>query len=56
MEKVANEGSQRVKDMQQMSKRYETARKKKEHLKQGDEQKNLYITTIKLTLIHKKYN
>ena len=27
-----------------------------EHLKQGDEKKtNLYSTTIKLTLIHKKY-
>ena len=36
-------------DMKQMSKRYETskgcetARKKKEHLKQGDEQKQIYI-------------
>ena len=44
MDKVVNEGSQWVEDMQQMSKRYERVkvvkrRGKKEHLKQGDEQK-----------------
>ena len=32
-------------------------RGQKEHLKQGDEQKkNVYSTTIKLTLIHKNYH
>ena len=48
-------------DMQQMSKdmkRVKVVKRpgKKENLKQVDEQKtNLYSTTIKLTLIHKKY-
>ena len=42
MEKVVNEGSQWVEDMQQMSKNMKR-RGKKEHLKQGDEQKQIYI-------------
>ena len=49
-------------DMQQMSKRYETNKscktaRTKWTFKQGERTKpNLYSTTIKLTLIHKKYN
>ena len=42
MEKVVNEGSQWVKDIQQISKRYDMARKKGT-FKQGDEQKQIYI-------------
>ena len=37
-----NEDNQWVKDIQQISKRYEMVRKK-EHLKQGEEQKQIYI-------------
>ena len=38
MDKVVNEGSQWVKNMKQMKRRGQ-----KEHLKQGDEQKQIYI-------------
>ena len=39
----------------QMSKRYETARKKGTFKTRRRIKTNLYSTTIKLTLIHKKY-
>ena len=58
MEKVVNEGNQWVKDMQQMSKRYktnETVWTKGTFKTRRRTKTNLYSTTIKLTLIHKKY-
>ena len=59
MDKVVNEGSQWVKNMQQMSKRYETnkgckrARTKWTFKTRWRTKTNLYINTIKLTLVHK---
>ena len=64
MSKVVNEGSQWnkwvkicnkwVKDMKQIM--VVKRRGQNEHLKQGDEQKQIYILQqLNLTLIHKKY-
>ena len=57
MDKVVNEGSQWnkwVKDMKQI--KVVKRRGQNEHLKQGNEQKQIYILQqLNLTLIHKKY-